>query len=78
MNDQVVRVRCRGGDVLSNPRLNKGSAFTPEERAALGLEGLLPPQVCTIEQQVQRLSEHRAQVGPAGAVPRPGFAPGSE
>ncbi len=54
MNDQVVRVRCRGGDVLSNPRLNKGSAFTPEERAALGLEGLLPPQVCTIEQQVQR------------------------
>ena len=52
--DDVVRVSCRGVDVLSDPRLNKGSAFTPEERMALGLDGLLPPQVCPIEQQVSR------------------------
>jgi hypothetical protein len=39
----------RGLDLLQDPRLNKGTAFTTEERAALGLEGLLPPRVFTIE-----------------------------
>jgi malic enzyme len=51
---EVVHSHRRGVDVLTDPRLNKGSAFTPAERRALGLEGLLPHQVCTIEQQVHR------------------------
>ncbi|WP_370979651.1 NAD-dependent malic enzyme [Agaribacterium sp. ZY112] len=43
-----------GSEILNNPRLNKGTAFTPTERGALGLTGLLPPFVSTLEQQVQR------------------------
>ena len=38
-------------DVLNNPFLNKGTAFTLEERKELGLIGLLPPYVQTIEEQ---------------------------
>jgi malate dehydrogenase (oxaloacetate-decarboxylating)(NADP+) len=45
----------RGLDLLQDPRLNKGTAFTVEERAALGLEGLLPPRVFSIEEQLGRV-----------------------
>ena len=38
-------------DILNNPFLNKGTAFTVEERKELGLIGLLPPYVQTIEEQ---------------------------
>lgn len=38
-------------DILNNPFLNKGTAFTIEERQELGLIGLLPPYVQTIEEQ---------------------------
>jgi malate dehydrogenase (oxaloacetate-decarboxylating) len=44
----------RGRDLLDTPLLNKGTAFTNEERTALGLHGLLPPQVETLEEQVAR------------------------
>jgi malate dehydrogenase (oxaloacetate-decarboxylating) len=43
-----------GMDLLNRPRLNKGTAFTEDERSTLGLHGLLPPQVETLEQQVVR------------------------
>ncbi|XP_066251747.1 NADP-dependent malic enzyme isoform X1 [Euwallacea similis] len=42
-----------GLDRLKNPGLNKGLAFTFEERQALGIHGLLPPRVKTQEEQVQ-------------------------
>ena len=42
----------RGMAVLTTPLMNKGSAFTLEEREALGLNGLLPPVVSTLESQV--------------------------
>jgi malate dehydrogenase (oxaloacetate-decarboxylating) len=45
---------CRGYAVLSDPRLNKGTAFTESERAALGLTGLLPSRVLTLDQQAMR------------------------
>ena len=48
----------RGLDLLQDPRLNKGTAFTGSERAALGLEGLLPPRVFTIEEQLGRVLEN--------------------
>jgi malate dehydrogenase (oxaloacetate-decarboxylating)(NADP+) len=40
--------------LLANPLFNKGTAFTERERDALGLRGLLPPRVFTLEEQVQR------------------------
>ncbi len=43
-----------GYDLLRNPRLNKGTAFSAAERHAWGLEGLLPPAVTTIQLQVAR------------------------
>lgn len=43
-----------GYDALHNPLVNKGTAFTVEEREALRLTGLLPPAVKTLEQQAER------------------------
>jgi malate dehydrogenase (oxaloacetate-decarboxylating)(NADP+) len=43
-----------GYNLLHNPRLNKGTAFTATERRAYGLEGLLPPAVTNIELQIAR------------------------
>ena len=43
-----------GPNLLETPLLNKGSAFTAEERAAFNLAGLLPPRYETIDEQVKR------------------------
>jgi malic enzyme len=48
----------RGMDVLERPLLNRDAGFTKQERAALGLRGLLPWRVATIEQQVALELEH--------------------
>ncbi|MCB0668446.1 MAG: NAD-dependent malic enzyme [Saprospiraceae bacterium] len=45
----------RGVKLIHNPVLNKGTAFTAEERKILGLRGLLPPRVTSQELQVQRV-----------------------
>ena len=50
-----VRVPYRGQHLLRHPMFNKGTAFTHEEREALGLDGLLPDAVSTIEQQQRRV-----------------------
>lgn len=50
---------------MNDPEQNKGTAFTHEERAALGLRGLLPPRVLTQELQVKRVLENvRSKVTP--------------
>jgi malate dehydrogenase (oxaloacetate-decarboxylating) len=49
-----MRQDVRGMELLNNQTLNKGTAFTNEERARLGLHGLLPPQVETLDEQVTR------------------------
>ena len=44
----------RGQEILNNPFLNKGTAFTEEERAELGLTGMLPAHVQTIQEQADQ------------------------
>ena len=53
-SDGVVRTRLHGIELLLNSRLNKGTAFTEEERTAFGLHGLLPPHIGTLEDQRER------------------------
>ena len=45
----------RGLELLHDPGLNKGTAFTAAERDALGLHGLLPPRISTQQQQVEHV-----------------------
>ncbi|HEU4898033.1 MAG TPA: NAD-dependent malic enzyme [Actinomycetota bacterium] len=50
-----VRIRARGNQVLATPMINRGTAFALEEREALGLTGLLPGGVSTIDGQLRRV-----------------------
>ena len=50
--------RPNGAEILGRPLLNKDAAFSGQEREALGLRGLLPWRVLTIEQQVELELEH--------------------
>jgi malate dehydrogenase (oxaloacetate-decarboxylating) len=52
--DACHETKARGLAVLNSPLLNKGTAFTAEERKTLGLTGLLPPDLSTLEAQVKR------------------------
>ena len=49
--------QVRGAALLADPLLNKGTAFTPDERAELGLDGLLPPATETLDEQADRAYE---------------------
>src|SRR5664279_5258745 len=51
----VLRIRARGAAVLSNPAINRGTSFTVTDREALGLTGLLPSRVSTIDEQARRV-----------------------
>ena len=52
----------RGMQLLHDPLLNKGTAFTEAERDALGLRGLLPPHVHTQEEQAARVLENLRKI----------------
>ena len=49
-----IQIHARGIDVLDDPQINRGTAFTVEERSHLGLTGMLPSTVESLEQQVGR------------------------
>ena len=53
----------RGFPLLQDPRFNKSTAFTEAERAALGLRGLLPPRVMTLDQQMNRVRQNLKHKG---------------
>lgn len=54
MSSSALYIPYAGPALLETPLLNKGSAFSPEERANFNLMGLLPPRYETIEEQVSR------------------------
>jgi len=61
----TLAVSRRGAELLRDPAFNKGAAFPPDERRALGLCGLLPATVQTLEQQLQlALEQIRAKSDP--------------
>jgi malate dehydrogenase (oxaloacetate-decarboxylating) len=55
--EHYLAVTVRGHQILRDPLLNKGTAFTRRERDELALHGLLPPAVGTIGKQLQRTHE---------------------
>ncbi|HEX2263497.1 MAG TPA: NAD-dependent malic enzyme [Pseudonocardiaceae bacterium] len=58
----VARIHARGRAVLASPSINRGTAFNIEEREELGLTGLLPTAVSTLDGQVRRVyGQYRAQ-----------------
>jgi malate dehydrogenase (oxaloacetate-decarboxylating)(NADP+) len=59
--NHVSDTTSRGVDVLNDPVLNKGTAFTEQERETLGLVGLLPASIETIDRQVDRVLGHLEQ-----------------
>lgn len=62
-----VETSLTGNDLLSSSRLNKGCAFSEEERDQFKLNGLLPYQIETLSQQIERMymqySEHQSALG---------------
>ncbi len=55
--DGSVSTRLRGRQIMASPLINKGVAFDEEERQALGLIGLLPPTVLSLDEQAVRAYE---------------------
>src|SRR5215472_11973901 len=53
--ESYLSTATSGRALLGDPMLNKGTAFTEEERRAFGLDGLLPPAVSTLDAQLDRL-----------------------
>src|SRR5215831_13133200 len=54
----AMQPHLRGHALLDSPTLNKGTAFTLEERRTYGLEGLLPHTVETLDRQLERVLQH--------------------
>ena len=56
--ERYLAVPIRGRQILSDPLLNKGMAFTQREREELALHGLLPPATATLKVQLERTYEN--------------------
>ena len=54
MAEAVIETELEGTTLLTDPLLNKGTAFSEEERTAFALHGLLPPHIGTLDEQVSR------------------------
>ena len=58
---QRLKIHARGSTILTLPTINRGTAFTWPERHALGLTGLLPPGVATLDWQTRRNYENYSE-----------------
>jgi len=59
--ENVRQVSLSGFDLINSPRLNKGTAFSDQERDAFDLHGLLPPHVGTLDEQIERRMQALAE-----------------
>jgi malate dehydrogenase (oxaloacetate-decarboxylating)(NADP+) len=57
-NSEITTSNQRSIQLLNDPSLNKGTAFTKEERREFGLEGLLPSSVDSLDRQLERVMRH--------------------
>lgn len=60
MSEKRIKISLRPEEILSLPLVTKGTAFTQEERDALGLNGFLPCHVATVDEQIRRIYENLA------------------
>ncbi len=58
INDKSIKVHKKGIELIHDPILNKGSGFPDCERDALQIRGLVPPQVVSIDDQMNRIMEN--------------------
>src|ERR1700753_596024 len=56
-----LEINLAGYGLINSPRLNKGTAFTDEERDMFGLHGLLPPHVGNLDEQIHRRKQALAE-----------------
>jgi malate dehydrogenase (oxaloacetate-decarboxylating) len=56
-DELTLQVSLSGFDLINSPRLNKGTAFSDRERDVFDLHGLLPPNVGTLDEQIERRRE---------------------
>jgi malate dehydrogenase (oxaloacetate-decarboxylating) len=63
MDPQILQTKLSGYELLNDPLLNKGTAFSEAERDEFDLLGLLPPHVTTLDLQVERRLEGFRGIG---------------
>lgn len=67
MFKEVVKLSLPPEEILNRPLINKGTAFTQEERDLLGLNGFIPNHVATVDEQIRRtyqnFQKHRTPLG---------------
>ena len=57
-NQDTWKINKKGGSLIHDPLLNKGTGFSKTERDELGIRGLVPPRVVNIEEQMKRIEEN--------------------
>lgn len=62
-NNIIFVTNAEGNDIIRAPLLNKGTAFTKQERETLGLDGLIPARILTIDQQIQIIYQRYQRLG---------------